>query len=98
MPISFSQAALGDNIVVPTVYGDVSLKVPAGTQSGTKFRLAGKGIKDGRSGNIGNQYVIAKVVTPSKLTKEQTDLFTKLSKTNEKNESAWEKIKKFFKG
>lgn len=98
MPISFSQAALGDNIVVPTVYGDVSLKVPAGTQSGTKFRLTGKGIKDSRSGNIGNQYVIAKVVTPSKLTKEQTDLFTKLSKTNEKNESAWDKIKKFFKG
>ncbi len=45
MPITFSQAALGASIVVPTVYGDVSLKIPAGTQSGTKFKLAGKGIK-----------------------------------------------------
>ena len=74
------------------------MKVPAGTQSGTKFRLVNKGIKDSRSGMTGHQYVIAKVVTPSKLTKEQTELFTKLSKTNEKNESALEKIKKFFKG
>lgn len=98
MPITFSQAALGASIVVPTVYGDVSLKIPAGTQSGTKFKLAGKGIKDGRSSATGNQFVIVKVITPSKLSQEQKELFTKLANTDEKSESAWDKIKKFFKG
>lgn len=98
MPITFSQAALGASIVVPTVYGDVSLKVPAGTQSGTKFKLGSKGIKNERTGEIGNQFVITKVITPTKLSAEQKDLFTKLSNTDEKSESAWEKIKKFFKG
>ena len=98
MPITFSQAALGASIVVPTVYGDFSLKIPAGTQSGTKFKLAGKGIKDGRSSATGNQFVIVKVITPSKLSQEQKELFTKLANTDEKSESAWDKIKKFFKG
>ena len=44
MPITFVQAALGDEIEVPTLHGKVKLKVPAGTQTGTKFRLRGKGI------------------------------------------------------
>ena len=44
MPITFVQAALGDEIEVPTVHGKVKLKIPAGTQTGTKFRLKGKGV------------------------------------------------------
>ena len=99
MPITFSQAALGDEIKVPTLHGDVTLKIPAGTQSGVKFRLANKGITSGRGGinRTGNQYVIVKVVTPTKLTQEQKELFVKLSKTNEKSESFFDKVKKFFK-
>ena len=45
-PLTFPQAALGDEIEVPTVHGKVKLKIPAGTQTGTKFRLKGKGIKN----------------------------------------------------
>src|SRR5690606_30019983 len=48
MPITFAQAALGDEIEVPTLHGKVKLKVPAGTQSGTKFRLRGKGVPNVR--------------------------------------------------
>lgn len=97
MPITFSQAALGASIDIPTLYGDVSLKIPAGTQTGTKFKLTGKGIKSSRSGSTGNQYVIVKVVTPSKLSQEQKDILTKLSKTDEKNEGIFDKLRNFFK-
>ena len=97
MPITFSQAALGDSIEIPTLDGKCLLKVPSGTQSGTKFRIPGKGIKNARTGEVANLYVIAKVISPSKLTAEQKELFKKLSRTNEKNESIFDKIKKFFK-
>ena len=98
MPITFSQAALGGSIDIPTLTEKYSMKIPAGTQTGTKFRIAGKGITNGRNGQTGHLYVIVKVVTPTKLTSEQKDLFNKLSKTNEKNESFFDKLKKFFKG
>ena len=97
MPITFSQAALGATITIPTLYGDVDMKIPAGTQTGTKFKLNNKGITSQRSGNTGNQYVAVNVVTPTKLNSEQKDLFNKLSRTNEKTESVFDKIKKFFK-
>jgi molecular chaperone DnaJ len=97
MPITFSQAALGDSIEVPTLDGKCILKVPSGTQTGTKFRIPGKGIKNARTGETGNLYVVVKLITPTKLSNEQKDLFKKLSKTNEKNESIFDKIKKFFK-
>ena len=97
MPITFSQAALGDSIEIPTLDGKCILKVPAGTQTGTRFRIPGKGIKNARTGETGNLYVVVKLITPTKLSNEQKDLFKKLSKTNEKNESIFDKIKKFFK-
>lgn len=97
MPITFSQAALGDSVEVPTLDGKCLLKIPSGTQTGTKFRLPGKGIKNGRTGETGNLYVIVKIITPTKLSSEQKELFKKLSKTNEKNETIFEKIKNFFK-
>lgn len=97
MPITFSQAALGDSVEVPTLEGKCILKVPSGTQTGTKFRIPGKGIKNGRTGETGNLYVVVKIITPTKLSQEQKDLFKKLSKTNEKSESVFDKIKKFFK-
>lgn len=100
MPITFSQAALGDTITVPTIHGDTELKIPEGTQTGTKFRLANKGITMTRRGvtRTGHQFVIVKVVTPTRLSSEQKELFQKLSKTNLKNESFFDKLKKFFKG
>ncbi|MFA7529421.1 MAG: molecular chaperone DnaJ [Bacilli bacterium] len=96
MPITFSQAALGATVSVPTLTGPVKLKIPAGTQTGTKFKLSRKGIASSRAGTTGNQYVLVKVVTPTHLSAEQKELFNRLSKTNEKPASFFEKIKKFF--
>ncbi|MDH6367444.1 MULTISPECIES: molecular chaperone DnaJ [unclassified Breznakia] len=95
VPISDVDAVLGTSIDVPTVYGDVSLKIPAGTQSGTKFRLKGKGVKSPK-GYIGDQYVDVKVEMPKKLSKQQKDLYEKLRKSA-KYESPFEKFKKAFK-
>ncbi|OCN05145.1 molecular chaperone DnaJ [Erysipelotrichaceae bacterium MTC7] len=95
VPISDVDAVLGTSIDVPTVHGDVSLKIPAGTQSGTKFRLKGKGVKTPK-GYVGDQYVDVKVEMPKKLSKQQKDLYEKLRKS-EKYESPFEKFKKAFK-
>ena len=98
MPITFSQAALGATIDVPTIYGQTSLKIPAGVQTGARFRIPQKGVKNARDGRTGDQYVTVKVATPTKLTKEQKDLFERLSQTDEKTEkSIWDKIKDLLK-
>jgi len=97
IPLSFTQAALGDQIDVPTVDGVVSLKIPAGTQSGTKFRLRGKGARNVRSGAKGDQYVIVQLVTPTSLTQEEKKIFESLGDLNKKKgDSPWEKFKKKF--
>ena len=64
LPLNFVQAALGDEINVPTVHGEVKLKVPAGTQTGTNFRLRGKGAPRLRGGGNGDQHVKVKIITP----------------------------------
>jgi molecular chaperone DnaJ len=98
LPLTFSQAALGATIDVRTLHGMVALKIPAGTQTGTKFKMNGKGIHNSTTGRVGSQFVIVKVVTPTKLSAEQKDLFTKLSKTDETNDTIFSKFKKFFQG
>lgn len=64
LPISLQEAVLGANITVPTVHGPVSMKIPAGANTGTTLRLKGKGIVDRKSGANGDQYVKLKVVLP----------------------------------
>ncbi|MFK5884082.1 MAG: molecular chaperone DnaJ [Candidatus Izemoplasma sp.] len=97
-PITVAQAALGDHIKIPTPYGDVKLKIPSGTQSSTTFRLRGKGAPNVRTKRKGDQHVIIKVVTPSKLDRNQTKLFEQLSKTKlDDNSTIWTKFKKAFK-
>lgn len=71
MPITFSQAALGAQVEVPTLDGKCLLRVPAGTQTGIKFRIPGKGIRNARTGEVGNLYIITKVITPTKLSSEE---------------------------
>lgn len=85
-PINMAQAALGDEIEVPTVEGRIKFKIPAGVQSGTRFRLKGKGIKSMKSFGHGDQYVTVIVNTPKKLTGEQEELFRKLSESLGKTE------------
>ncbi len=98
IPISFSQATLGDIVEVPTPYGNVEMKIPAGTQSGAKIRLKGKGAKSVRNSSTGDQIVVIKLITPTNISKEEKELFEKLSKYQHKaKESSWEKFKNLFK-
>ncbi|MGX7029988.1 molecular chaperone DnaJ [Vagococcus zengguangii] len=71
LPVNFVQVALGTEIEVPTVHGDVKLKIPAGTQTGTTFRLRGKGAPRLRGTGNGDQHVIVKLVTPKNLNDAQ---------------------------
>lgn len=95
IPISSIDATLGTTVDVPTVKGDVELKIPAGTQPGTKFRLKGYGIKELRSSYVGDQYVEVDVKIPTKLSKNEKEYYQKI-KDNSK-ESIFEKFKKTFK-
>jgi molecular chaperone DnaJ len=80
LPINFAQAALGTEVDVPTLHGDVKLKVPAGTQTGHVFQLKNKGIPHLRSRGQGDQLVVLKVHTPESLTKKQRQLFEELAR------------------
>ncbi|HLD10719.1 MAG TPA: molecular chaperone DnaJ [Candidatus Nanoarchaeia archaeon] len=95
-PLSFSQVALGDEVNIPTLEEDITLKIPSGTQSGTKFRLKGKGVPFLDGYGRGDLFVEVNIVTPKKLSKEQKELFTKLKKTDEKK-GLFDKIKEFTK-
>ncbi len=99
VPISFTQAALGDTIEVPTIDSPVNLKIPAGTQSETKFKLRGRGTKNPKNGSSsrGDQIVIVHVETPTNLNAEETELLEKLGKVEKQNKkSPWEKFKSLF--
>lgn len=74
MPISFVQASLGDEIEVPTLYGNEKLKVPHGTQTGASFRVKGKGMPHLRWSGKGDLYILVKVVVPRKLSEKQKEL------------------------
>ncbi|MDK2929934.1 MAG: molecular chaperone DnaJ [Bacillota bacterium] len=80
IPISIWQAALGDDIEVPALEGRASLHIPEGTQTGTAFRLRGKGIPDVHGGPRGDQYVRVKVVTPTRLTDREKELIRELAR------------------
>ena len=80
LKLTFPQAALGDEIEVPTVHGKVKLRIPAGTQSGAQFRLKDKGVKNVHGYGMGNQYVTVKVMTPEKLTERQNNYYENLQK------------------
>ncbi|HKW66094.1 MAG TPA: molecular chaperone DnaJ [Terriglobales bacterium] len=78
IPISFSQAALGTEIMVPTMEGEHLLKIPEGTQSGATFRVRHKGVPVVNSHGKGDLFVEVKVQTPSKLNKRQRELLQEL--------------------
>ncbi len=101
IPITFDQAALGDDIVVPTLEEKVSYKVPAGTQPGTVFRLKGKGIKSVRSSRKGDLYVKVTLEVPTKLNHKQKKSIESMGKAvtddcYQKKSSFLDSIKEFF--
>ena len=81
MGINVAQAALGDKVMVPTLDGDEELAIPAGTQTGETFRLRGRGVPYLRRNGRGDQLVMVHVLTPTKLTAKQQELFKELGQT-----------------
>lgn len=103
VPLPFTLAALGGELVVPTLNGKASVKVSAGTQTNTSFRLREKGIPDLQTGRKGDLLVNVQVEVPVKLSKEQEKLLQEFAGTvTDKNhpvgESFFEKAKRFFTG
>ncbi|MGB8518384.1 MAG: molecular chaperone DnaJ [Gallionella sp.] len=104
MPISFTTAALGGEIEIPTLDGKASIKIPAETQSGKQFRLRGKGIKGIRSATHGDLHCHVIVETPVNLTDKQKELLREFENINDKDSArhnprakSWmNKVKDFF--
>ena len=97
MPVSFTQAALGATLEVPTLDGKVKYELPEGTQTGTTFRLRGKGIPYLRGSGRGDQYVTVTVQTPKGLNSEQKELLRQLAASmgeSAPDEKFWKKKKK----
>jgi len=95
VPITYSQAVLGASIVVPTVDGKVEYNVPEGTQSGTTFRLRGRGIQYLGGRGRGDQYVKVMVEIPKKLTRAQRDALAAFEQSLK--DDNYEQRKGFFK-
>ena len=83
LPISFVQAALGAEVEVPTLDGKVKYTIPEGTQTGTTFRLRGKGIPYLNGNGRGDQYVTVHIETPKNLTREQKELLRKFGEATD---------------
>lgn len=105
VPISFTMAALGGEVEVPTLDGRVNLKIPAETQTGRMFRMRGKGVKSVRGGAMGDLMCRVVVETPVKLSERQKELLKELeesftgdarSKHSPKEKSFLDGVKKFF--
>jgi molecular chaperone DnaJ len=99
IPISFSQAALGAELLIATIRDEERLTIPAGTQSGTSFRLKGEGAPSLNRGRHGDQVVRVQVHTPSRLNTEQKDLLKALAEfevDDDEAEGLFNRVKKIF--
>jgi len=103
LPISFTQAALGAQVEVPTLTGGTPLRIPAGTQHGAIFELPGKGLPNLQSGRLGHEIVQALVEIPKKLSRKQEELLRQFATTEDKtvlpeSRGFFDKVKEYFKG
>jgi len=100
LPISYTQAALGDELTVPTIDGNVTYRIPEGTQPGDVLRLRGKGVQHCQRDGRGDMMVKVQIEVPKRLTKQQKELLQQLEtvmneKNFEKKESFMDRLKKF---
>ena len=99
-PISFPRAALGGEITLPTLTGEEKIKIPEGTQTGTVFRLRGRGVVSPEGRGKGDQLVRVNVMTPTNLTKEERQLFKHLAEISrqetEDSDTPFKKIRDVF--
>ena len=104
MPITYAQAALGDEVEVPTVHGKVKFKIPGGTQTGTHFRLKGKGVPNVHGYGQGDQHILVKVMVPKELNERQKELLRELHEMesdetlDEHHDNLFQRMKRAFKG
>ena len=96
VPLTISEATLGCKKEIPTLWGNIKLSIPSGTDTGDKQRARGKGIDNESSGRKGDMYFVMKVITPKKLSKEQKKLLEQLDKSNLSDPSI-DKFNKFTK-
>ncbi len=103
IPLSIAQATLGTELQVPGLNGEEKLKIPEGTQSGAVFRIKGKGLADPRGGGKGDLYYHVRILTPTKLTRDQRKLMEQLgatlkveNKPADRNSSLFDKVKDIF--
>ena len=94
LPVTVTELILGGKRTIKTIDGEIELKIPSGSQTGDVLRTKGKGIKNARTGKIGDLYIVLNLVLPNKLTREQKDLFEALSKTDLTNNDAFKKFDK----
>ncbi len=98
VPITLTEAVLGTSIDVPTIYGDVKLTVPPGTQHGKVLRMRDKGIANVRTKRKGHQNVVIQITIPESITPAEKKLYQQLSKLEQSaKDSAWSKFKNLFK-
>lgn len=97
IPLDFIDAVLGTTLTVPTVYGEVNLKIPSGTQPNSVFRLKDKGIKELRGNGYGDEYVHVDVKIPNSINKEQKKALEAYKTASDKNDSFFDKFMKNFK-
>lgn len=96
LPLTITEAVLGCKKEIPTIYGNVVLTIPDGSQSGDKHRLKGKGVESPNSLRKGDMYVVVQVVTPKKLTRDQKKLFEELQKTSLDNDAVFTKFRSYL--
>lgn len=103
LPISFTQAALGTQVDVPTLNGTAPLRIPPGTQFGTVFQLAGKGLPNLRSGRMGDEIVQVVIEIPTKLTRDQEELLRQFAASEDttvlpESKGFFERVKEYLTG
>jgi molecular chaperone DnaJ len=103
VPLSFTQAALGGTVEVPTLAGKASVKIPAGTQYGQVFRLARQGLPDLRTGRTGDELVQVSFEIPRRLSKQQRELLQQFAETENagnlpNSKSFFDKLKDYLSG
>ena len=96
LPLTIPEATLGCKKEVPTPYGNINLTIPAGTNSNDKLRVKGKGIPNVSTKKKGDLYIVANVIIPEKLTRDQKKLIEQLNQTNLDNSIEFKKYKKYL--
>lgn len=96
LPITITDAVLGAKVDVPTLYSTVKLTIPAGSKTGDKHRIKGKGIEDVNTGRIGDMYIVLNIIVPKKLSRDQKKLFEELNKTTLNDSEEFKNIKKYL--